>query len=349
MRAYLELEGRFRRLNALGQAAGVLQWDLAVMMPPGGAAARAEQLAALKVTSHALLTDPATGALLDRAADEDGLDDWQRANLREMRRAWLHATAVPPDLVEALTKACAACEQVWRQARPAADFKMLLPSLDAVLRLTRETAAAKAGRLGLSLYDALLDAYELGETFANLARVFAALREELVPLVQAVGASGRRPDLSVLQREYRTGPADARVDHDQEDGARRKVLVAGREFERARHDIVRRHLVRHVDEHGFGANRENHALHRPGVVVLRAEVRQQGDHGSSHARASRPRQRGFLKRISRCWWTSRCEATGSRPANSLSTCPTSLTSPGGRAAGHHRCSRCSASMMVYLV
>lgn len=229
MRAYLELEGRFRRLNALGQAAGVLQWDLAVMMPPGGAAARAEQLAALKVTSHALLTDPATGALLDRAADEDGLDDWQRANLREMRRAWLHATAVPPDLVEALTKACAACEQVWRQARPAADFKMLLPSLDAVLRLTRETAAAKAGRLGLSLYDALLDQYEPGMRSARIDALFDDLAAFLPGfLARALAAQARRPQPLALEGPF---PADR-----QRALARRLMQAIGFDFAHGRLD-----------------------------------------------------------------------------------------------------------------
>ena len=55
MTAYQELETRFRRINALREAAGVLQWDMSTVMPEGGAAARTEQLAALEVTSHELL------------------------------------------------------------------------------------------------------------------------------------------------------------------------------------------------------------------------------------------------------------------------------------------------------
>ena len=37
------------------------------MMPPGGAPARAEQMAALSVLLHELRTDPALGDLLDEA------------------------------------------------------------------------------------------------------------------------------------------------------------------------------------------------------------------------------------------------------------------------------------------
>ena len=34
-----------------------------------------------------------------------------------MRRSWVHAAAVEPDLVEALSKASSKCEAIWRQAR----------------------------------------------------------------------------------------------------------------------------------------------------------------------------------------------------------------------------------------
>jgi carboxypeptidase Taq len=196
--AYQELEARFRRMNALGQATGMLHWDMSGMMPPGGAGARAEQLAALKVVGHEMLTHPAIGELLDKAEGEpkgaNGLDDWQGANLREMRRAWLHATAVPPELVEALTKACAASEQVWRKARPASDFKMLLPAMREVLRLTREMAAAKAARLNLSPYDALLDQYEPGMRSARVDALFDGLAAFLPGFLgQATEAQARRP------------------------------------------------------------------------------------------------------------------------------------------------------------
>ena len=58
MSAYTRLEQRFKRLNALKEAAGILQRDMSTMMPAGGAASRAEQLAALEVTYLELLSAP---------------------------------------------------------------------------------------------------------------------------------------------------------------------------------------------------------------------------------------------------------------------------------------------------
>src|SRR5207237_9562696 len=100
MTAYRELEQRFRRLGAIEQAISVLHWDTAAIMPAGGAAARAEQLATLRLIAHQHLVSPEICGLLAEAETDD-LGQWERANLREMRRRWLHATAVPGALVEA--------------------------------------------------------------------------------------------------------------------------------------------------------------------------------------------------------------------------------------------------------
>jgi carboxypeptidase Taq len=173
---YAELERRFRRLSAVGGALAVLGWDQAAMMPPGGAEARAEQLATLGVIRHEGLIDPELADLLAVAeGDAATLDSWQQANLREMRHEWRHANALAADLVEARSRAASACEMIWRKARAENDFAMLRPSLEELLKLTREIAAAKASAFGCTLYDALLDEYEPEGSSAAIATIFAEL------------------------------------------------------------------------------------------------------------------------------------------------------------------------------
>ncbi|MBI3711330.1 MAG: carboxypeptidase M32 [Proteobacteria bacterium] len=173
--AYAALEARFRRLYLVRDATGVLQWDMAAVMPDGGAATRGDQLATLKVVAHDMLTAPELGDLIARADGETDLDDWQRANLREMKREWRHATALPADLVERLSQAVSSCEMVWRPARPKNDFKGLLPSLRQVLDLVREVAAIKSAKFGVGRYDALLSEYEPGGSSAEIDRLFDEL------------------------------------------------------------------------------------------------------------------------------------------------------------------------------
>ena len=194
MTAYSELEARFRRLGAVEEAIAVLHWDTAAMMPSGGSEARAEQLATLRLIAHELLTAPVLVDLLAVAESAaTSLSQWQLSNLNEMRQRWRHATAVPGDLVEALSRACSRSEAVWREARPGNDFAAALPGLEEVLALTHEVAAAKAEALGISPYEALLDQYEPGGSTALIDRLFDDIAEFLPSLLEAVLARQASP------------------------------------------------------------------------------------------------------------------------------------------------------------
>ena len=234
MTAYQTLERRFARINAIEDAAGILDWDSQTIMPAGAAPGRAEQLATLKVLAHELMTAPDMGDLLDRAAGElaggGSGDGWDLANLHEMRRRWIHATAVPADLVEASSRATSACEMAWRTARPAADYAGLKPHLEEVLRLQREIGAAKAQRLGLSVYDALLDQYEPGGSAAEIDALFADLGTFLPDfLAAALEAQARRPAVVVPE-----GPFPAET---QRQVGLALMKAVGFDFERGRLDI----------------------------------------------------------------------------------------------------------------
>lgn len=231
VKAYAELEKRFARIAKLGGAVGMLHWDQSVVMSRGGAEARGEQISTLRVLAHELLVAPEMAALLHEAGrGGDALGAWQAANLREMTRRHAHATAVPGDLVEALSRAITRCETVWRDARPASDFPMLLPSFREVLSLTREMAAAKADRLGLGLYDALLDEYDPGRRAEEIDRIFDELAAFLPGLIQA----------AVERQSSRSAPVPPEghfpkaVQHAL---AERLMRTVGFDFERGRLDV----------------------------------------------------------------------------------------------------------------
>lgn len=224
---YDRLAERFARRAVLDDAQAMLHWDMAAVMPEGGAEARARQLALLKSLSHALVANPEIKKMLD-AADSESLDDWQRANLAEMRREWIHAAAVPGALVDALSRAASACDMVWRKARAASDFALVAPYLAEVVRLTREVAAAKSQALAVSPYDALLDQFEPGGRSAAIDVLFADLEAFLPGFLRDV--LDRRPALPPAP----TGPFP--VDKQKALGLR--VMGAmGFEFDHGRLDV----------------------------------------------------------------------------------------------------------------
>ncbi|MEE2644054.1 MAG: carboxypeptidase M32, partial [Myxococcota bacterium] len=184
--AYEALKEKAAKLSALQGATEILHWDAAAIMPTGGAEARAAQLAELKVLIHQQQTDPALAEELERAESEaDTLGEWARANIREMRRAYLHATAVPEPLVKALSEAGSRCEMRWRSARAENDFEGLRPYLEEVISLVRERATVKAEAMGVTPYEALLDEYEPEGSVEEIDRFFGELSEALPPLVEA--------------------------------------------------------------------------------------------------------------------------------------------------------------------
>ena len=110
-----ELRRRLAEVSDLNYAGAVLGWDQATYMPPGGAAARARQVATLSRLAHEKLTDPELGRLLDSLARlcrepaarlrRRGADPRDAARLRQgdaragrLRGALERASAPPPTM-----------------------------------------------------------------------------------------------------------------------------------------------------------------------------------------------------------------------------------------------------------
>ncbi len=197
---YQELELRFERLSKLGEAAGILQWDMATNMPPGGTEARAGQLSALKVLRHEILTAPALADFLEAAEADRTLDAWQQANLRGMARRRARAVAVDADLVARLSEAGSRCEMLWREAKDKADFAMVAGPLAEIRDLVAERAQALGTALGLDPYDALLDGYEpdgraaaIAPVFDDLAAFLPGFTDDVLAKQQAAGEPAPLP------------------------------------------------------------------------------------------------------------------------------------------------------------
>ena len=187
----------------LNGAASVLGWDQQTYMPPGGAAARAEQLATLGRLAHEALISNEIGELLEGASAESTgshSDSDESCLLRVVRRDYEKARKVPPALVAEIARAASLGMEVWVQARKESNFALFQPALQRILDLQRDLAQC----LGFeeSPYDALLDQYEPGMKKSELVRIFSELKAGLVPLVQSISERLERVDDGVLRRTY---------------------------------------------------------------------------------------------------------------------------------------------------
>ncbi len=196
------LLGRMRELKDLSGIIGLATWDQETYLPPKAEAARAAQLSTLQGLYHERLVAPEVADWLARVGAAPQSDD-ERAMVRLLSRERDRAVRVPVDLVRALAEAQGAALTAWRVAREGRDFAAFAPALQRLLSLRREQADA-IGHEG-ERYDALLAGFEPGLSTARLMPVLHALRDQLVPLVQALDGWPPGPDVLAGLRF----PADA--------------------------------------------------------------------------------------------------------------------------------------------
>jgi carboxypeptidase Taq len=201
-----ELKARLMEINDLKSASALLVWDQETYMPPGGAPARARQAATLERLAHEKLIDPALGKLLaDLHPYEESLpyESDEASLIRVARRDFEKAVQVPPSFTAEFTRHMTESYQAWAKARPADDFAGVRPYLEKTLDLSRQYADYFPGYEHIA--DPLIDVHDEGMTVSTLRALFAELRQQLVPLVQAITAQPLADDSCLRQHYPETG------------------------------------------------------------------------------------------------------------------------------------------------
>jgi len=195
-----ELKARLTEIYDLVAAAAVLNWDQTTYMPPGGAAARARQLATLGQIAHEKRTDPALGRLLDALRPyAEGLpyDSDEASLIRIARQDYERDIKVPPAFVAQFDSHVAQSYEVWHKARANDDFAAVRPYLEKTLDLSRQLADFFPGYEHIA--DPLIDFEDYGMKAATISALFAELRAQLVPIVQAIVAQPAADDSCLRQ------------------------------------------------------------------------------------------------------------------------------------------------------
>ena len=218
-----------RRTAVLASIHEFLGWDERTMLPPAGGEYRADQSTLLAGMIHQRWTDDKFGGQLDElAATADGDDSNMAITVRRLKRQRDKRVKLPQSLVEELSRTAIMGQQAWQNARENDDFSKFLPMLERTIELKRQQAEA----LGYPQcpYDALLDEFEPEELTANVGPVLEKLREDLVPLVTSIQQCGRKPDCSIVHRDYPTDVQDRFV--------REAATAIGFDFNRGRLDVT---------------------------------------------------------------------------------------------------------------
>jgi carboxypeptidase Taq len=153
-------------------------------MPPAGASSRGSHLALLQELGHEALIDPEVGRLIEELRPlEDSLDpDSDDASLiRLARREYDKAVRVPAELAGEMARAASDSAAIWLEAKMTSNFELFLPALERAVELRRRYIACFDPTD--EPYDILLDDFEPETKSADVTRIFAEIKAELVPLI----------------------------------------------------------------------------------------------------------------------------------------------------------------------
>jgi len=197
-----ELKARLMEINDLNSANAVLGWDQSTYMPPAGGPGRGRQMALLAGLAHAKLIDPLVGRLLDELRPlEESLpyEDDDASLIRVARRDYERAARVPAEFMARLNKHGSESYMVWAQARPDSDFNKVLPYLEKTLELSRELANFFPGYDHIA--DPLIAYSDFGMKAVSVRKLFADLRTQQVPIVNAINSQEPADD-SCIRKHY---------------------------------------------------------------------------------------------------------------------------------------------------
>jgi carboxypeptidase Taq len=200
---YLQLQARLAEVHDLSKVGSLLSWDQAVMMPPGGAAMRAEQMATIGRLAHERFIAADVGRILDElAAYEASLpyESDEASLIRVTRVDYEKARRVPSELRAEMARVSALARDAWVAARTASDFTAFLPFLRQTIDLKRRYVDC-FDHDG-DPYDVLLDEFERGMPTAEVRAIFAALRDAIVPLIAEVAARRDAVDDRCLHGDF---------------------------------------------------------------------------------------------------------------------------------------------------
>jgi len=196
---YEEFSGYVKELYDLRKASDLIEWDQETCMPPKSVEGRGCVLATLSGIYHEKLVSEKMGKYLDQLGKNRDLSDEQKANVREIKRAYDKKTKVPLKLVKEIAKTSSLGTEAWVRARKKNDFKIFQPYFEKMVSLKKEFAEA----IGYEdkAYNVLIDDFEPYTTVRDIDPVFSGLRKALVPIVKKIIESETKIE-NILEQSF---------------------------------------------------------------------------------------------------------------------------------------------------
>jgi carboxypeptidase Taq len=190
-----ELKDRLAEISDMKAAIALLSWDQMTLMPPGSTEARGRQLATLERLSHEMFVSPKMGDLLDQlipVASQLPPDSKEAALIQVTYRDYQKAVKIPSSFAAEFSAHNSRTYEAWARAREENCFRVVEPLLEKTLELSRQMANFFPGYEHVA--DPLIDQLDEGMTVGLIRPLFQKLRDELIPLLEAITSEPQTDD-----------------------------------------------------------------------------------------------------------------------------------------------------------
>jgi carboxypeptidase Taq len=192
-----------RKMKQYEEAVGLIYWDMRTGAPKKGLNIRSEVVGELSTELFRMSISEEMGAYLQILTTPEQLellDPISKKMVTESKKEYDRSKKIPEEKYQHYVVLTAQAETIWEKAKDHNDFAMFQPYLEKIVATNIEFIELW-GYEG-DKYNTLLDMYEPGMTVQKLDEVFGALRERIVPLLQAIQASSHLPDRAFLDQEF---------------------------------------------------------------------------------------------------------------------------------------------------
>jgi len=187
---YNDLKFYFANLNTMFSIRDILATDMMMNMPQGGLAHRINEISSLTKRIYAETTTKSVSNLLDQVESEaennkSDWNDWDLANLAEMRRIHSHLSALPPELYIASVQISNEGRKMHQAALKINDWKQVVPYIQKVVDTYKKIGDLKQKKFNTaSPYRSLLIGYASDIDDRQMDDLYDALLGPLKDLYQ---------------------------------------------------------------------------------------------------------------------------------------------------------------------
>ena len=182
----------WKELNHFRNILGLLHWDMEVNLPEKASEERSEQISLLASQTHEMLVGKKLSDLVSDLESQISVSDLPEKDFLALKREMTilkkdidREKKLPLALVKEFSRVTSLGQSVWANARKKSSFSDFAPVLTEIVKLSQEMADCYG--YTTEKYDALLEGYEEGTRAESLKKLFAGLKNSIIPLVSEAG------------------------------------------------------------------------------------------------------------------------------------------------------------------